>query len=382
MKILQIGKSFPLVGGVEKVMFDIMLGLSETGIDCDMLCATTKGARPGIIRFNDCGRVLCVPTWLKLAATMIAPALVFRLHKIKKEYDIIHIHHPDPMACVALFFSGYKGKVVLHWHSDILKQKTLLKFYTPLQRWLIRRADVIVGTTPVYVGASPFLQAVQHKVTAIPIGVPMVLPNEEAVMKIRRQYGEKKIILSIGRLVEYKGYEYLIKAAGYLSDDYVILIGGGGPLRDELQNLIDKEGVSGKVKLIGFIPDEELPGYFGACDLFCLSSIWKTEAFAIVQIEAMSCGKPIVATKIKGSGVSWVNSDGISGLNVEPQDEKALAGAIVRILSDKVYYKQLASGAYRRYETMFTREKMVNTCLELYKDLLGVTDLTSRFENE
>lgn len=110
MKILQIGKSFPLVGGVEKVMFDIMLGLSEAGVDCDMLCATTKGARSGIIRFNDCGRILCVPTWFKLAATMIAPALVFRLHKIKKEYDIIHIHHPDPMACAALFFFWLQRK--------------------------------------------------------------------------------------------------------------------------------------------------------------------------------------------------------------------------------------------------------------------------------
>lgn len=381
MKILQIGKSFPLVGGVEKVMFDIMLGLSEAGVDCDMLCATTKGARPGIIRFNDCGRILCVPTWFKLAATMIAPALVFRLHKIKKEYDIIHIHHPDPMACAALFFSGYKGKVVLHWHSDILKQKTLLKFYTPFQKWLIKRADVIVGTTPVYVEESPYLQAVQHKVTAIPIGVPMALPGEEIVMRIRQQYDGKKIILSVGRLVEYKGYEYLIKAAGYLDDDYVILIGGGGPLKDELQTLINKEGVSGKVKLVGFIPDEELPGYFGACDLFCLSSVWKTEAFAIVQIEAMSCGKPIVATNIKGSGVSWVNADGISGLNVEPRDEKALAGAISRILSDEGYYKQLATGASGRYKTMFTREKMVNTCLELYKNLCGVAKLASRFEN-
>jgi hypothetical protein len=73
------------------------------------------------------------------------------------EYDIIHVHHPDPMAALALFCSGYKGRVVLHWHSDILKQKVLLKFYMPLQRWLLKRAEVLVGTTPIYVKESPLL---------------------------------------------------------------------------------------------------------------------------------------------------------------------------------------------------------------------------------
>lgn len=112
----------------------------------------------------------------------------------------------------------------------------------------------------------------------------------------------------MGRLVAYKGFEYLIKAARQLGNDCVVLIGGKGVLQESLQALIEEQGVADKVKLIGFVSNEELPGYFGACDLFCLSSIWKTEAFAIVQVEAMSCGKPVVATKISGSGVSWVNS--------------------------------------------------------------------------
>lgn len=369
MRILQVGKFYPIIGGVEKVMYDITKGVSERGIYCDMLCAVTENARPGDIRLNDYGRVLCVPTVCKLASTMIAPSMIFRLRKIKKEYDIIHIHQPDPMACLALFLSGYKGKVVLHWHSDILKQKTLLKFYAPLQRWLIKRADVIVGTTPVYVKDSPFLQNVQNKVTAIPIGVDAILADRNRVDDIRGQYPGKKIIFSVGRLVGYKGYDVLIGAAKYLSDDYVILIGGGGPLKNELQNLIDKTGVGNKVKLLGFVPDDLLHAYFEACDLFCLSSIWKTEAFAIVQIEAMSCRKPVVATRIKGSGVSWVNADGVSGLNVDPGNVDCLAGAIVQILSDKTLYGRLSDGAIQRYNALFTRERMINECIELYDSL-------------
>lgn len=370
MKVLQIGKFYPIRGGVEKVMFDMMMGLSQEHVYCDMLCAAAEQQQPGTILLNEYARVLCVPTRVKLAATMISPAMVFQLRKIQSEYDVIHIHHPDPMACLALFLSGYKGPVVLHWHSDILKQKTLLKLYRPLQNWLLRKARFIVGTTPVYVRESPFLQKVQCKVTSIPIGINEVKPDQEGVAGIRTKYAGKKIIFSLGRLVEYKGYEYLIKAARRLNDDCVVLIGGKGSLKEHLQDLIDEQGVADRVKLIGFIGDKELPDYFGACDLFCLSSIWKTEAFAIVQLEAMACGKPVVATNIPESGVSWVNRNGVSGLNVDPQNADALAEAIITILSDEQLYRRLSEGARQRYETLFTKKLMTENCLAMYQALL------------
>ena len=370
MKILQIGKFYPIRGGVEKVMYDIMQGVSQQYIHCDMLCAATENQAPGTIQLNEYARVLCMPTMIKLAATMISPAMIFRLRKMCRQYDVIHIHHPDPMACLALFCSGYKGYVILHWHSDILKQKTLLKLYSPLQNWLIRRAEIIVGTTPVYINESPFLQSVQHKVASIPIGIDEVKFDSQEVKRIRAQYPGKKIIFSLGRLVEYKGYEYLIRAARTLSNDCMILIGGKGPLETNLQTLIGELGVEDKVKLIGFINDCELPNYFGACDLFCLSSIWKTEAFAIVQLEAMSCGKPIVATRIPESGVSWVNADGLSGRNVSPQNPEELTKVISTILTDREEYERLSAGARQRYETMFTKKLMIDRCVNLYNLVL------------
>ena len=371
MKILQIGKFYPICGGGEKVMYDITVGLSQRQIYCDMLCASAENHPPGNLLLNQFARILCVPSWKKVASTMLSPAMVYRLRKIRKEYDIIHIHHPDPMACLALFLSGYKGPVVLHWHSDILKQKRLLKLYAPLQNWLMRRAEVIVGTTPVYVRESPFLEDIQRKVTSIPIGVDEMKPSSERVAQIREKYAGKKIIFSLGRLVEYKGYEYLIRAARRLSDEYIILIGGKGPLWEYLQALIDELGVADKVKLLGFIEDRELPDYFGACDLFCLSSIWKTEAFGIVQIEAMSCGKPVIAMNIPESGVNWVNMDRFSGLNVKPEDADALAEAITAVLTDKALYEKLSQGARKRYETMFTKELMTELCLNLYRMVLN-----------
>ncbi|WP_346083775.1 glycosyltransferase [Sphingobacterium ginsenosidimutans] len=366
MRILQLGKFYPIRGGVEKVMYDLTLGLSEKEIYCDMLCASTEDHVAEPIRLNNYGQVIVLNTKVKMAATMIAPDMVSTLRRIKHRYDIIHIHHPDPMATLALFLSGYKGKVVLHWHSDILKQKALLKLYSPLQSWLIRRADIIVGTTPVYVDDSPFLQYVKHKIDYIPIGTLPVQSAEEKVAQIRDKYPNKCLIFSLGRLVEYKGYEYLIRSALFLDDNYHIVIGGKGPLEAELKDLIVELKVEDKVTLLGYVSDAEVGDYFQAADIFCLSSILKTEAFAIVQIEAMSCGKPVVCSFIPGSGVSWVNRHGFSGLVVDQKNPQSLAEAFHEIYTDKTLFEQLKWGSRNRYENHFTRDKMVQKCMDIY----------------
>lgn len=365
MKILQLGKFYPILGGVEKVMYDLMIGLSERGVQCDMLCGSYY--KKGEIRFlNKKAKLIVAPTLIKLAATMISPSMIWQLRKIAHEYDIIHVHHPDPMAALALFCSGYKGRVVLHWHSDILKQKVLLKFYMPLQRWLLKRAEVLVGTTPIYVKESPFLQDFQYKTSYVPIGVAKIGQVSDDMLNLRKQYKGKHIIFSLGRLVPYKGYEYLVEAAKYLDNNYIVLIGGSGPLKHRLQTQIDEEGVDDRVKLLGFVPDSELPMYFKECSVFCLPSVMKTEAFGIVQIEAMSCGKPVVATRIPHSGVAWVNEHGKSGLNVEPGNASELAEALRMITKDKETYEQFSVGALCRWQSMFTNKKMIDRVLEIY----------------
>lgn len=368
MKVLQLGKFFPVGGGVEKVMVDLMVGLSARGVDCDMLCAGDHRAS-SVTKVNEHSKFIVVGAWCKLAATMIAPGMIFQLRRICREYDIIHVHHPDPMACLALRLSGYKGKVVLHWHSDIGKQRFLLQLYRPLQHWLLKRADVVVGTTPVYMEESPHLVHWQHKTCCLPIGIQPVCPDKRAVEELRRPYGNRHIVFSLGRLVPYKGYRYLIEAARYLDEDYVVLIGGCGHLHKELKELIKRWGVTGKVQLLGRISDEDLPAYYGACSLFCLSSVQKTEAFGIVQIEAMSCGKPVVATRIPQSGVAWVNSHKESGLNVEPCDVRGLAHAIKEICEDEELYKRLSEGARERFQKLFHIDRMIDNTIEIYNQL-------------
>ena len=381
MKILQLGKFYPIYGGVEKVMWNLTLGLAERGVACDMLCACLKGTKvePELqdltkqtkdgfeIGLGPYGRVICVPAITKKAKTMISPAMIKYLRKHASEYDIIHVHHPDPMAALALFLSGYTGRVILHWHSDILSQKIFLSFYKPLQKWLIHRAERIIGTSPVYLSQSSALKDSQKKVIAVPIGIMPVVYDIKAAAEIRNSIPGKKIVFSLGRLVPYKDFSTLVQCARYLSDDYVILLGGVGPLREELERQIAENGLEEKVMLLGFIETWELPAYFGASDLYVMSSDRKTEAFGIVLIEAMSCGKPVVATMIPESGVSWVNTNGLSGYNVPPHNPRAMAEAITKICADTDTYMQFCAGAMERFETAFTSREMIDKTLKIYE---------------
>lgn len=362
MKILQLGKFYPVRGGVEKVMYDLTLGLSSRGITCDMLCASLD--KPSQIQLNPYGRVICTKAWFKAAGTMISPGMIRWLTKHGKEYDIIHVHHPDPMAALALRLSGYKGRVILHWHSDIISQKEFYILYQPLQRWLISRAEKVVGTTPVYVKESPHLEGFRNKCTYVPIGIEPVIPDTQGALKIREKVGGK-LIVSIGRLVPYKGYGYLIEAMKYLPEDYHLIIGGTGPLRKNLEQKIQSLDLGDRVTLLGYVEDEMMPALFTACDVFVLSSVMKTEAFGIVQIEAMSCGKPVVATEIPGSGVPWVNDNGVSGVNVLPADPKALAHGIETAYKMK---DTLGNGAKALFRQRYTIDGMIDNIIKVYEN--------------
>ncbi|MBR5660171.1 MAG: glycosyltransferase [Bacteroidales bacterium] len=363
MRVLQLGKFFPIFGGVEKVMYDLTVGLG-----CDMLCASADGKTDmQKLSFDGGGTLYVVPTLFKVSGTMIAPRMVSWLRNHAGEYDIIDIHHPDPMAGLALRLSRFKGKVVLHWHSDIIGKGFLHFLYKPIQSWLIHRADRIVGTSPVYVAESKALENVQGKTCFIPIGVDSMLQEQASVSKLKNTYDGKKLVFSLGRLIPYKGYVHLVRAAGYLPDDYRVVIGGAGPLKDSLQAEIERLGLDKKVSLAGYIRDEDLPAWFAAADVFVLPSVTKNEAFGIVQIEAMSIGTPVVATKIPGSGVSWVNEDGVSGLNAEPGNPEALAKAIIEVTMDDAARKTFCDGAKARFEAMFKKEMMINKTIELYE---------------
>jgi rhamnosyl/mannosyltransferase len=373
MKVLQLGKFYPPdIGGIETIIYEITEGLNKSGIKCDVLCSNSKneykeetieknGYKYKVYRTKSLGKIL---------STSITPQMIFKLREIIDSYDIIHIHHPDPMANFSLFLSNpKKQKIVVHWHMDIIKQKISLKFYMPLLKWMLKKADIVIGTSPTYIEESEQLSGFKGKCILIPLGInkDALKPDKNKVIEIKNKFLSKKIIFSLGRFVYYKGFEYLIKASLDLPDNYVVLIGGDGPLKDKYIDLINRNRLNTKVFLIGKVPSEDLASYYDACDIFCLPSVMKAEAFGLVMVEAMSFGKPIVATKIKGSGVAWVNQHGITGLNVEPKNPKALAEAIMFILENPDVYKTFSKNAIDRFYKEFTADTMVKRIVKLYE---------------
>lgn len=371
MKVLQLGKFYPVLGGVEKVMWNLTAGLNDAGADTDMMCAKFSKDNIADEDASQMGEhLICCKAWAKLAGTMIAPSMIFRLRRICGRYDVVHVHHPDPMAALALRLSGYRGKVVLHWHSDIVSQRFFLTFYRPLQAWLLRRASVIIGTTPAYLDSSHDLEPYMHKTRCVPIGIAPASPDGEYVSKIKERFAGRRLLLAVGRLVPYKDYPCLINALAELPESYHLAVIGQGPLRELLERQARDLCVSDRITFLGYVCDEEMHAYMGACEVFLLTSSMKTEAFGIVQLEAFSCGKPVVSTRVPGSGVSWVNEDGLSGYTVPVGDYKAVADAVRKICEFPDVAGRLGEAALERYNSLFTYDKMIEETLNIYENVI------------
>jgi glycosyltransferase involved in cell wall biosynthesis len=366
MKIIHLGKFYPPeYGGIETVTFDLVEGLNQQGVNADVLCSN-KGKHTKVDLLNTRYRVIRAGTLAVVNSTSISLKLITELQECIHKYDAVHIHLPNPMANLAIWLIRPKCKIYLHWHSDIVKQKHMLKLYSPWLKWLIKRADGIIATSLQYANSSKWLASNMDKVSIIPIGVAdkSQQASAELVSKIRAEHKDKKIILSIGRSAIYKGISYLIEACKYTHDDVVVLIGGPGV--ESFQPLIKKLGLEYKVKLLGAIADQQLASYYAACDIFCLPSIYRSEAYGIVQVEAMSFAKPIISCDIAGSGVSWVNEHEKSGLLVPPSNPQALADAINKLSQDDALRNKMAIYARKRFEQELTAESMVNKTIKMY----------------
>lgn len=373
MKILQLTKFYPpFWGGIESVTYELTEGLHAADYDCVVLCANTNNTTVEE-SFNQKYKVIRAASFGRIFSTSISPALIKIFKLIANDFDIIHVHFPDPLTALALSLVKPKAKVVIHWHSDIIKQSFLLRFYLPLQNMVLKRADVIIGTSPKYIQESPQLKDFVYKTVAIPLGSEVkVFENSVSIeASIVKRFKGKKILFSLGRLVYYKGYNYLIEAARHISDDFVVVIGGEGPELSNLKKQVKSQKLENKVHLIGKIPQSELASWFKACYIFCFPSTFASEAFGVSQIEAMSFGKPVIATEIPRSGVSWVNAHGISGVNVKLGSATELAHAIQLLANDTKLYQKYSVGAKHRYETMFKPKQMVDAMLNQYLRLIG-----------
>jgi glycosyltransferase involved in cell wall biosynthesis len=371
VKILQLGKAYPPVnlGGVETTIQLINEGLHKNNVYSDVLGVNDKFSSEN--QMLELGNIYRSGLLFKAFSTLFSISLIIDLWRLHKKYDIIHIHHPDPMSAFALWVINPPCKIIVHWHSDILRQKYLLKLFFPIQGWLLNKADLIITTSFNYANSSFHLRPYFSKIKVLPIGIDTgkLGIDKKVVDTIRNTYKDKKLILAIGRMSYYKGYEYLVDSISFLNKNCRIVVIGGGNLINKLTERIPPK-FRNKIEFLGRVSDLERNCYIAACDVFVLSSILKTEAYAIVQVEAMAFGRPIVSTEIPGSGVQEVNLNKISGFTVPIQNSKAIAQSVNSIIENAVLYDKLSKGAYNRFKTEFTQEIMVKRLITLYFNLL------------
>lgn len=319
-------------------------------------------------------RVVRLGTRLHVGAAPVPAGLVRAIRRSRA--DLVHLHFPHPAAVVAYLASGRRGPLVVTYHSDIVRQRLTGGAFRPLLERLLARAAAVIATSPDYVESSPVLRKFRARCRVIPLGIePEKFVSEEAsraAANVRAEHGPR-IVLAVGRLIYYKGFEYLVRAMREV--DARLLVIGGGPLRGALERLRERLNLGERVRLLGEV--EDAAAYFRAADVFALPSVARSEAFGIVQLEAMAAGVPVVNTRL-ASGVPFVSPDGVTGITVEPRDAGALAGAINRLLGDDELRARYGAAARRRVREEFTADLMAERTLALYRELPDVHEATRR----
>ena len=374
MKILQLGKAFPpvkAIGGVEKVIELFYFGLNRNKINCDVLGVNDK-FKYEIDNYCDNGKIYRERLLLRAQSTFLSIHLIVRLFRISGQYDIIHVHQPDPVSFLALFLVRPRSKIVIHWHSDIVRQKFIYYFFKRLENWVLVRSDLILCTSPKYYESNLILKPFLKKVNYLAIGFNKVdnVVNDDLVTAIEFRKENRKQIVFIGRLVYYKGLEYLIKAMSITKSSCYLCIIGDGAHRDILKQLTKDLDIGNKVFYLGNLNDSEKFSYLKSSDILVLPSIFKSEAYGIVQVEAMAFGIPVISTRIVDSGVDWVNQNGRSGITVPVCDERALAKAIDQICFDDNLQIKLSNGAKKRHQHEFTEDIMISRLIKFYENIL------------
>ena len=356
--ILQIAKYYyPVEGGIETVTK--YLGEGLTTYEQVVVCFS----QDGITRLDTVNgvKVYRIASSLNIASQDIAFSYYHYLKKIiyEEQPDIILLHCPNPFLYpITAKLTPKDVKLVLLWHSDILGKGILYKLVKQFEKVILRKADLILATSPNYIHPSSPIYNYRDKTEVVANGIikndfVWRTGDETTIEEIRRKYHHKKIVFFVGRHAAYKGIDYLIEAEKYIQSDCVILIGGRGPETERLKAMTQ----SSRIKFIGRIPNEYLRCYYYASDIFAFTSCTKQEAFGIALAEAMYCGSVPVTFTIEGSGVNWVSVGGETGIEVPLGDVKAYAEAIDRLLTDRDLYMKYATAGKDRIVRMFTSER-------------------------
>lgn len=365
MRVLHVYKTYwpDTFGGVERTIHALAKGCAARGIRSDVLSLSRKPAESAAE--TDGHRAVKAKLSLELASTGLSLDFFSKFRRLGAEADVIHYHFPWPLMDLAHFTIPRRARTVVTYHSDIVKQRVLLRLYSPVMDRFLSSVDHIVATSPNYASSSPVLRRHARSVSVIPLGLderdyPRAGEAETARWRTRFP---RPFFLFVGVLRYYKGLHALIDAARSIEAD--VVIAGSGPLEAHLTDQARRIG-AGNVHFVGAVPDEAKAALLDLCTAFVFPSHLRSEAFGLSLIEAAMFGKPMVTCEI-GTGTSFVNIDRRTGLVVPPDNPEALAAAMRALLSDGDLTRDLGRGARARYESELTATGMVDRYVALYE---------------
>lgn len=366
MKILHVFKTYypDTYGGIEQVVFQLCEGGKEYGWESEVFCLSPKGNQS--FKYHN-HLVHTAKQNYYIASTGFSISAFKQFRKLAGQFDIVHYHFPWPFMDLLHLANGIKTPTVLTYHSDIIKQKMLLKVYKPLMNRFLRDISKIVVTSPNYLETSSVLQQFSEKTSIIPIGIQKdVVQNFERVRYWRERL-PAQYFLFVGALRYYKGLIYLLEAQR--QHDFPLVIIGSGPLEEELKSKAHEYGLQNCI-FLGAVPDEDKNIIMELSYAIVFPSHLRSEAFGITLVEGLMHGKPLISCEI-GTGTSFINQDNETGIVIPPRNSRALAEAMNKLWVDPSLAFRYGKNALIRYQTMFTRELMLERYDWLYRSLLS-----------
>ncbi|MBU6332879.1 MAG: glycosyltransferase [Chloroflexi bacterium] len=361
MRIVHLYKAYPPVfGGIEQHLRDLCEGLAARGHQVTAL-TVAPGRRT---RITDRGGVRLI-TAAGLATLASTPLSLMQLWWARRlSADVVHLQMPYPPGDLAARLVAGAPALVVSYQSDVVRQRRLLAWYRPLLEQTLQRARGIMVSNPRLLDSSPWLAPHRQRCAIVPLGVDV----SRFAPGTRVHHAPR--IGFVGRLRYYKGLPTLIDACAQLPETVECLIAGDGPGRAALERQAHARGVASRLRFVGDVAESELPAFYRSLDLFVLPSHLRAEAFGIVLAEALASGVPCISTEL-GTGTSWVNQHGTTGLVVPPGDATALADAIRRLLADPGLRQQMATAARARALEQFDRRVMLDRVEQAYHRAVG-----------
>lgn len=356
-------------GGVEQVIHQLCRGGEEHGVESEVLVLCPEGKNETIE--VDGYKIHRVKQNFQLASTGFSISVFARFKMLMEQADIVHYHFPWPFMDVVHFLCRVNKPTVVSYHSDIIRQKWLLKIYRPLMHYFLSDVSSIVSASPNYIASSDVLKRYQTKTKTIPFGLDKKsYPEPSAELLDRwREITGGKFFLFVGVLRYYKGLHILLDAL--VGTDYRVVIAGAGPIENELRRHAASLGLK-NVLFLSSVSEEDKAALFSLCYGVVFPSHLRSEAFGLSLLEGAMFGKPMISSEI-GTGTTFINIDGETGMVVPPTDITALREAMEYLWENPSVAKRMGVKAEERYWELFTAENMISNYAELYKELKNHT---------